>query len=139
MPHATTQHATDTLTHAELAQFTGDLQRFRHPLNPKVIYSPGVRYVAEKGHAYWLIDAIASYFGSPVMMAAMQQDHRIQSMHFWRLEVTGSKAVLFAEADAGELPFVRQDILFTDFPLDRIDVWAGYDGDVWTLYLPSEH
>ena len=36
MSHATTQHDTDTLTHAELAQFTGDLQRFRHPLNPKV-------------------------------------------------------------------------------------------------------
>jgi hypothetical protein len=127
------------LTHADLHQFTGDLERYRHPLSPQVIYTPGVRYVAEKGHAYWLIDAIASYFGSPVMREAMRIDPRIRDMQFWRLHVNGGKAVLVAEADAGEEPFIRQEIPYTDFPLDAIDIWAGFDGTHWTLYLPSEH
>jgi hypothetical protein len=123
----------------DLRQFYGDIIRFTHPLNRSVIYSPGVRYVAEKGHAYWLIDAIVSYFGSPEMKQAMAKDYRLQSLQFWRLTVTDSSAVLTAEADAGEEPFIRQEIAFTDFPLDAIDIWAGFDGAYWTLYLPSEH
>jgi hypothetical protein len=130
---------TDRLTHADLNQFTGDLQRYKHPLNPKVIYTPGVQYIAEKGHAYWLIDAIASYFGSEVMNQAQREDARLQYMQFWRLDVTCQAAVLTANADAGEQPFIRQEIPYTDFPLDHIEIWAGYDGDCWTLYLPSEH
>ena len=128
-----------TLTAIDLRQFTGDLQRFRHPLHPQVIYTPGVRYLADKGHAYWLIDAIASYFGSPEMNVAMQQDYRLRNMQFWRLTVNGNSAVLVAEADVGEEPFIRQEIEYTDFPLEKIEIWAGYDGLRWTLYLPSEH
>jgi hypothetical protein len=127
------------LTHADLAQFTGDLERYRHPLNRQVIYTPGVRYLAEKAHAYWLIDAIASYFGSEMMNAAIRKDTRLASLQFWRLTVSDGSAVLTAEADRGEEPFIRQEIAFTDFPLDSVDIWAGFDGTYWTLYLPSEH
>lgn len=49
---------------------------------PKVIYTPGVKYLVEKAKAYWLIDAIASYFGSPEMNAAQQQDYRLREMQF---------------------------------------------------------
>ena len=127
------------LTHADLRRFTGDLVRYAHPLNRKVIYTPGVRYVAEAGRAYWLIDAIASYFGSEVMEAAIKRDARLGSLQFWHLDVHYGGAVLTAEADAGVEPFVRQEIPYTDFPLDRIAIWAGFDGSHWTLYLPSEH
>ena len=127
------------LTLADLAQFTGDLERYKHPLNPQVIYTPGVQYLADKAKAYWLIDAIASYFGSPEMNVAQQQDYRLRQMQFWRLTVNGNSAVLGAEADAGEEPFIRQEIEHTDFPLEKIEIWAGYDGLHWTLYLPSEH
>ncbi len=130
---------TSRLTHADLRQFTGDLIRYKHPLNPQVIYSPGVRYVAEKGKAYWLIDAIASYFGSPEMQAAQRHDYRLREMQFWRLKVIDKSAVLVAEADSGETPFIQQEIEYTDFPLEQIDIWAAFDGLHWTLYLPSEH
>ena len=127
------------LTHADLYQFTGDLERYVHPLNRKVLYTPGVRHVALAGQAYWLIDAIASYFGSEVMDEAIKRDARLGSLQFWRLDVQGSGAVLTASADSGVKPFVRQEIPYTDFPLDHIDIWAGFDGRFWTLYLPSEH
>jgi hypothetical protein len=38
-----------------------------------------------------------------------------------------------------EQPFYTRLIPFTDFPLDYADIWAGFDGERWTLYLPSEH
>jgi hypothetical protein len=70
---------------------------------------------------------------------AIRDDSRLASMQFWRLTVEDQGAVLTAEADAGEEPFIQQVIPYTDFPLDRIEIWAAYDGTYWTLYLPSEH
>lgn len=131
---------TKTLTEHDLRQFSGDLIRIRHPLNRQVIYTPGVKHVAEAGQAYWLIDAIASWIGSPEFQLAEQADERISYMHFWTLETSWSKAgQLTARADSPDAPFITQAIEFTDFPLPRIDIWAAYDGQFWTLYLPSEH
>jgi hypothetical protein len=133
-------HKTQTLTAADLDQFTGDVVRFRHPLNRQVIYTPGVKHVAEAGQAYWLIDAIASWIGSAEFQAAEQLDERISYMHFWTFERSWSKAgQLTARADSPDRPFIVQAIEFTDFPLPRIEIWAAYDGQFWTLYLPSEH
>jgi hypothetical protein len=128
------------LTKDDLNQFTGDLVRYRHPLNRRVIYSPGVRHIAEEGGAYWLIDAIASHIGSPEFIKAAKRDCRINTMHFWLLETSwGGGAELTARADSGEVAFIKQAIPFTDFPLRQLDVWAAFDGEHWTLYLPSEH
>ncbi|NJO93951.1 MAG: hypothetical protein HC820_05560 [Hydrococcus sp. RM1_1_31] len=46
-------------TIADLTLFTGSQKFFRHSKN--LIFTEGVKYVADKGSAYWLIDAIASY------------------------------------------------------------------------------
>ena len=128
------------LTQEELSYFTGDLERYRHPLSRNVIYTPGVQHVARRGEAYWLIDAIASWIGSEPFNEATAKDQRISEMHFWTLERgEANTAKLFAKADSPEEPFITQEIEFTDFPLQRIDIWAGFDGKHWTLYLPSEH
>lgn len=128
-----------TLTHANLRQFTGDLERFRHSLARKVIYTPGVKFVAESGGAYWLIDEIALAIAWGEILKAGEKDPRILELHFWRLEVKGDSAKLTARADSDVPPFFTKNIPFTDFPLDRIDIWAAFDGQHWTLYLPSEH
>jgi len=122
----------------DFSQFTGDDMRYR-TLNGHVIYTPGIRHLAEQAQAYWLIDAIASYFGSPVMKAAMRKDGRLKDMQFWRLQVSDGAAKLTAVADSGEEPFIVQDIEYTDFPLKEIVIWAEYDGRGWTLLLPQEH
>lgn len=123
-----------------LGQFTGDLIRYRHPLNRRVIYSPGVRYIAQEGGAYWLIDAIASWIGSKDFAAAIKDDPRIGQLHFWTLERgDGTNAKLYAKADGPEDAFITQEIGFADFPLAKANIWAGWDGEHWTLYLPSEH
>jgi len=128
------------LSRAGLRRFTGGGDCYRHELNPRVIYTEGVRYLAEHGSAYWLIDAIASYYGSPQMRRAIASDARLETLQFWTLSVgSDNTAELVARADSGEEPFILQPIPFTDFPLKRVDVWAGFDGERWTLYLPSEH
>ena len=128
------------LTQDELSYFTGDLERYRHPLNRNVIYTPGIQHVAERGEAYWLIDAIASWIGSEPFNEAAAKDQRISEMHFWTFKRReGEPSILFAKADSPEEPFISQLIEFTDFPLQRIDIWAGFDGRHWTLYLPSEY
>lgn len=128
------------LTAEDLARFTGDLDRYAHTLNRRVIYTPGVRHMAEAGGAYWLIDAIASYIGSSELRAAAAEDERLAELHFWRLTVTEDDgATLTCRADADVPPAIVQAIPFTDFPLPVIDIWAAFDGRHWTLYLPSEH
>jgi len=78
----TTASKAPALCELDLLQFTGDYIRYSHPLNRKIIYTPGVRYLAEKAGAHWLIDAIASYFGSDVMNQAMAEDYRLKSLQF---------------------------------------------------------
>ena len=124
------------ITSADLAQFTGDVERFRS-INRHVIYTPGVKYLADKAGAYWLIDAIASYFMGGHMA---YPDRRLETLQFWRLDVNEDRsAVLTARADSGVVPYITQLIEYTDFPLESVEVWAGFDGKYWTLYLPSEH
>ncbi len=124
----------------ELRHFTGDFVRYRHPFN-QVVYTPGVRHLAEQAEAFWLIDAIASWIGSTHFKEATSKSERIGELHFWHLEVNQEdhSATLYAEEDQGIEPFIVQEIPFTDFPLEKVSIWAGFDGQFWTLYLPSEH
>ena len=48
-----------TLTTADLSQFTGSENWYRHSLNRDILYTEGAQYVAEAGGAYWLLDEIA--------------------------------------------------------------------------------
>lgn len=49
----------EILNRADLRQFTGSENFYRHALVRSILYTDGVQYVAETGGAYWLIDAIA--------------------------------------------------------------------------------
>ena len=74
------------------------------------------------------------------MIRASLRDTRLSDMQFWRLDDRDDRsAVLSTRADSGEDPFILQSIEHTGFPLDYVDIWATYDGEHWTLYLPSEH
>lgn len=85
-------------------------------------YTDGVKAMWEMCEAYWLLIAIASY-------------NRHEPFQIWELKRTGSKAVLTMVEDAGRPELVRQEIEFTDFPLDEIKLWL-VDG---VLLLPSEY
>lgn len=123
---------------SNLAHYTGDVIRHR-TMFKNVIFTPGVKAMAELCESHWLIDAIASHIAvNPKLKEAVARNERLY-LQFWKLTVKDREARLECREDSGMKPVVTQEIEFTDFPLDEIDVWAGFDGTYWTLYLPSEH
>jgi len=118
------------LTEGDLAQFIGSEALYHHP-GFNVRYTEGVRYVAERGGAYWLIDAIASWQSDP----RIRDDQMLQGIQFWTLTVNSDRsAQLVCERDQGDVA-VTQEIPFTDFPLQSLKLY--YQQGV--LFLPSEY
>lgn len=117
------------LTKADLAQFTGTSTYYQHSLG--IQYTDGVHYLAERGGAYWLIDAIASWQIDP----RVNQDTILRQIQFWKLTVNDDQsALLVCERDEGDVA-VSQDIPFTDFPLKRITLYLQQG----VVLLPSEY
>lgn len=127
-----------------MAYASGSDEWFRHGLNRNVLYTQGVKFVAEKAGAYWLIDAIASHY-SPRLLRHIQQ----VGIHFWTLNVDHSgkpkatlrspMAKLECREDSGLPAIVLQRIAYTDFPLDKIKVYAQLGPNGACLMLPSEY
>lgn len=46
------------LTKADLAQFTGTEQWYRHPIARDILYTDGIQYLANTGGAQTLVNAI---------------------------------------------------------------------------------
>jgi hypothetical protein len=121
---------TDTkqsLTPADLRQFTGTEKWHRHPFVRTVLYTDGVQYVAEKGGAYWLLDDIAfAQRGKRVAAEAFQ---------LWRLRVhPNHTGTLTCEDGNGNVVFTKA-LTFTDFPLEEITLYFTNG----VILLPSEY
>jgi len=127
---------------AELDQFTGTDGYTRwSPLFRRMVLTDGAKFVALNGGAngaFWLMDAIASH--QPKAL----KNEMLREIQFWKLEVkekNGSKsAVLTCRFDSGEKPFITQKIEYTDFDLDKIDLWVEpLDENTYVILLASEH
>ena len=119
---------TKTLTEADLAQFTGSEHWYRHAMVRDILYTDGVKYVAETAGAYWLIDEIA---------LAQRFDKLIAAEEFqsWKLIVNANHtATLTCEDGDGGVVFTKA-IEFTDFPLEEITLFFMNK----TILLPSEY
>ena len=55
------------LNQSDLNQFHGDLVRWKHQLCPSLLYTPGIKYLMEKGEAYWLLDAQSSHINNDIL------------------------------------------------------------------------
>ncbi|WP_417850305.1 DUF6876 family protein [Thalassoglobus sp.] len=130
----------NSISKSDLAQFTGTSHYYLHSMNRSVIYTDGVQYLAEKAEAYWLVDAIASHLATKAFNQAAADDERVGLTHFWKLAVHEDRsATLKAVADSDEPAFIEQQVPFTDFPFEDIDIWAGRDDQYWVLMLSSEY
>lgn len=110
----------------DLRQFTGTDQWYRHSLCRKILYTDGVKYLADVAGAHWLVDKIATN--------QMRSKIKAEEFQVWKLKVDDSKGVLTCEdGNGGRLH--REKLTFTDFPLAEIDLWV--EGNV--ILLPSEH
>ncbi|MGA7385437.1 MAG: DUF6876 family protein [Methylocella sp.] len=119
---------TKTLTKADLIQFTGSEHWYRHAMVRDVLYTDGVKYVAETAGAYWLIDEIAFAQRFDKLLAA-------EEFQSWKLTVDADHtATLTCEDGNGGVVFTKA-IEYTDFPLAEIILYFMNN----TILLPSEY
>jgi hypothetical protein len=154
---------TSTLNYSDLAGFHGTELVYQHPLS-SLCYTDGVRYLAREANCYWLIDAIASY------QHELQKEEALQGFQLWFLSLKEGlrpeegierspirpnpdhEAVLTCWYDSpknwenwekSSMLKVKQQILFTDFPLTEIKLFVcntsigNYIKPL--LMLPSEY
>ena len=117
---------TATLTQADLLQFSGSDQFYRHGIVRNIVYTEGAKYLAEHAGAYWLLDEIA---------LAQRGDPKVKAEEFqtWKLTVADQKATLTCGDGNGNTVFTKA-IEFTDFPLSEVTLWFENN----TIYLPGE-
>lgn len=116
-----------TLSKADLAQFTGSEQWYRHGLARNVLYTEGAQYVAEQGGAYWLIDEIAFSQAEPAVAG--------EEFQVWRLAVNADQTATLTCDDGNDRVVFTKQIEYTDFPLPEIRFYFIDN----TLLLPSEY
>lgn len=128
---------------ANLAHFCGTegytlvpMSRF---LPIAVAMTDGALFLAENAGAHWLMDAIASHQDNAL------QDEMLRDIQFWTLRrhKSGPGADLTCERDAGQVA-IKQEIPFTDFPLDEIKLYVEPAGEykgrpLYVILLPGEH
>ena len=112
------------LTKNELRQFTGTEHWYRDISG--YLYTDGVLYVAQEGGAFWLIDKI---------LLTTRAKNDLQEFGSWKLRVNEDKSAILICEDGSYHELYREKIDWTDFPLNKIDLW--FENGV--LILPSEH
>ena len=117
----------NTLKISDLSSFTGTEQWYRHGLMRKVLYTDGVKYVADTGGAYWLIDEIA--FGQAMVDVAREE------FQVWKLTVNSDQTATLSCEDGNDRVIITKKIEYTDFPMNEIVFY--YRDNV--LMLPNEY
>jgi len=105
------------LTQSDLNQFCGSEKSYKHFLK-RFTYTEGVKYLADRADAHWIIDAIASY--QPQLL----RDPMLRDFQAWKLTVNSDNktAKLTCEKDT-DVVMVTQDIPYTDFPLPEVRLY----------------
>ena len=104
-----------------------------------MVYTDGVKEMAELCGAFWLLELIASY--QPRCM----KDRSLREIQFWTLTVKDKKGIVTCERDSDDV-FLTQEIEHTNFPLDEMKVWLELGEtsfgqgpvEVMVAMLPSE-
>jgi hypothetical protein len=115
-----------TTIESTLAHFTGTESYYQH-WTGRLVYTDGVRFLANAARAHWLIDVIASW------QARAHKDPALRDFQLWEVTVIERRATVVCSRDAGDEGF-RQEIPFTDFPLPSIKLYVEWG----VLLLPSE-
>lgn len=105
----------------DLSQFIGTENWYKHPFG--ITYTDGIKYLVDKAKAYWLLDIVASY----------QPKHKDKHFQIWKLTVnkdlspSGSEirtAIITMREDSNKPIIIKQEIKYTDFPLDEIEFYC---------------
>jgi hypothetical protein len=110
-----------------LSHFTGTDEWHKHMSG--LLFTDGVKFLADTVGAYWLIDLIASW------QKRARKDRMLREIQIWelRVDLAAHTAIAVCLRDTNDEAF-RQEIPFTDFPLESVKFYLEND----VLCLPSE-
>lgn len=117
----------DDFDASELLQFTGTSNYYC--ISRRCWVTDGVKYLADAASAHWLTDAVASH---------LDEIGAADWFVLIRVLVHDQSAVMIYEDGNGN-EHARQEIEYTDFPLNSIDLYACWDGEHWIIMLPNEY
>lgn len=87
----------------------------------------GVHCLREAAGAYWLIDVIESWNMSEAKV-------KNEEFQVWKFVCKDEKGLVTCE-DGNDNEVARQEIDYTDFPLDEVTIWVSNG----VLLLPNEY
>ena len=111
----------------QLNQFTGTAKYYR--ISRRHLLTEGTKYLAEQAACFWLMDAIASHLteiGTEEWFVVVKTTVK-----------RASAVMVYEDGNSNEL--ARQEIPYTDLPLNYIPLYACWDGEHWVIMLPSEY
>lgn len=105
--------------------------RYSPTLFRNILLTDGAKYVADAAGAYWLMDAIASHLpsvpaGEWLTIATLTRED-------------GGAVLMLSDDTPPTKVYARQDIEYTDFPLDLIKFFVSRQGCDWIILLPGEY
>jgi hypothetical protein len=112
---------------SQLSYFTGTERHYR--ITRRHLLTDGTKYLAEEAECYWMMDAIASH-----LCEIGTQDWFVKV----RMTMKNSRATMYYEDGNGK-EHARQQIPYTNFPMQGITLYACWDGAHWVIMLPSEY
>ena len=92
-----------------------------------MLYTDGVKELAEKAGAYWLIDLIISH--------QCHRDINLERFQVWDLKRVQDNVFTILATDGNHNKVISQEIPFSDFPYDLATIWL-VDG---CMMLPCEY
>jgi hypothetical protein len=119
----------------ELNQFTGSEQFFRYWGSRKLVYTEGIKYLAEKAKCCWLIDEIGL-----VLFPKLLKNH-IDSFYKIEFKVGADHSAHIIIDDGNGNTYLRHKINWTDFPVSEelVIFYLCESDDHYCLMLPSEY
>lgn len=121
------------LTPHDLRYFTGTEQYFKHTINPRFVYTDGVRYFARNAGngAYWFLDIAAT---------EIFEIHAKKEEYFLNVKIvsTGNTAKIIVE-DGNDGVLFKRDIEYTDCPDGTWEFFMIFDGEQSVMLVPSEY
>ncbi len=112
---------------AALKQFTGTESYTQYSSHIKL--TDGALFLAEQAQAFWLIDLFGSY------LVGLRDKEEFVCL---KIQTKSNQAVVSIE-DGNDNLFAKQEILYTDFPLSILILYACWFGTSWVVMLPSEY
>lgn len=108
----------------------------------RTLFTDGMAFLANEAGAFWLCDMIAShlYTNDQTTPKKLPTGESWPTEPFTSFKVTikGNKGV-FKMEDGNKGVLARQDIPYTDFPLETFQAYGSWNGDAWVVMLTSEY